>query len=69
MHRMADAYLFSRTLTNRYKCSAVAEMGERLAKIDRGRELGVFPFWGKELGPYVTQCGQGRDLPSYQVAS
>jgi len=43
-------------------------MGDRLAKIDMGRKLGVCPFWG-ELGPNRTQCGLGRDLPSYQVAS
>jgi len=27
------------------------------------------PFWGRELGPHLTQCGLGRDLPAYQVAS
>jgi len=30
------------------KCSAVAEMGDRLATTDMGRKLGggLFPFWG-----------------------
>ena len=52
------------------KCSAVAEMGDRLAAIDIGRKLGAVPLLG-ELGPQVTQCGLGRGLPvpSYQVAS
>jgi len=30
-----------------YKCSAVAEMGDRLATIDMGRKLGAaVPLWG-----------------------
>jgi len=45
------------------------EMGDRLATIDMGRELGAVPLLGGELGPHVTQCGLGRGLPSYQVAS
>jgi len=52
-----------------YKCSAVAEIGDRLATIDMGRKFGdVLPLflWG---GPHVTQCGLGWGLPSYQVAS
>ena len=50
------------------KCSAVTEMGDRLAAIDIGRKLGVCPFvWG--AGTYVTQCGLSRGLPSYLVAS
>jgi len=47
-------------------------MGDRLATIDMGRQLGggLCPFLGgAELGPHVTQCGQGRGLPLYQVAS
>jgi len=29
-----------------------------------GRKLGglYVPLWGGELGPHLTQCGQGRDL-------
>jgi len=50
------------------KCSAVAEMGDRLATIDMGRKLGV-PLWGGELGPHLTQFGLGRGLPPYQMAS
>jgi len=53
------------------KSSAVAEMGDRLATIDIGRKVGgllcIFP-WGK-LGPHLTQCGLGRGLPPYQLAS
>ena len=43
------------------KCSAVAEMGHRLATIDMGhnRHWGLCPFWGK-LGPHVTHCGLGE---------
>jgi len=33
----------------------------RLATIDTGRKLGVLlPFWGRELGPHLTQCRLGR---------
>ena len=28
----------------------------------------LYPFWG-ELGPHLIQCGLGRGLPPYQVAS
>ena len=52
-----------------YKCSAVAEMGNRLATIDMDRKLGAVHLLGGKLGPHVTQCGLGRGLPSYQVAS
>jgi len=54
------------------KCLAVVEMGNRLATIDMGRKLGAVPLLflgGGELGPYLTQCGLGHSLPSYQVAS
>jgi len=51
------------------KCSAVVEMGDRLATIDMDQNWGLYPFWEGELGPHVTQCGLGRGLPSYQVAS
>jgi len=30
------------------KCSAAAEMGDRLATIDMGRKLGAVPFLGRE---------------------
>jgi len=29
----------------------------------------VPPFWGRELGPHLTECRLGRGLPPYQVAS
>jgi len=52
------------------KCSAVAEMGDRLATINIGRKEGrlLCPFSG-ELGPHLIQCRLGRDLPPYQVPS
>jgi len=27
-----------------------------------GRKLGVVPLSGREVGPHLTQCGQGRGL-------
>ena len=51
------------------KSSAVAEMGDRLTTIDEGRKVGAVPHWGEGLGPHLTQCGLGRGLPPYQVAS
>jgi len=51
------------------KCSAVAEMGNRLATIDMGQKLGgCVPFGEGELGPHLAQCGLGRGLLPYQVA-
>ena len=41
------------------KCSAVAEMGDRLATIDKCRRgRAAVPLSG-ELGLHLTQCGQG----------
>jgi len=52
------------------KSSAVVEMGDRLATIDMGQKVGVCaPFLGGATGPHLTQCGLGRGLPLYQVAS
>jgi len=31
--------------------------------------VGMCPFGGGELGPHLTQCGQGRVLPACQVSS
>jgi len=47
----------------------VAEMGDRLATIDMGRNVGscCAPFRG-ELGPHLTQCRLGGGLPPYQMA-
>ena len=54
------------------KTLAVAEMGDRgHNRIDMGRKEGggcCAPFAG-ELGPHLTQCGLGRGLLPYQVAS
>jgi len=49
-------------------CSAVAEMGDRLAIIDMGKKLGAVPILG-ELDPHVTQSGLGQSLPLYRVAA
>jgi len=56
------------------KCSAVAEMGDRLATTNMGQKLrgaAMPPFGGSEvqLGPHVSQCGLGRGLPLHHVAS
>jgi len=47
-------------------------MGDRLATIDMGREVGggqLCPFPRRELGPRPTKCGLGRVIPTYQVSS
>jgi len=49
------------------KCSAVAEMGDRLATIDKGPKLGAVPLLGERC-PHVTQCGLGQGLPSYPTS-
>jgi len=56
-------------LTMLQNCSAVAEMGDRLATIYTGRKFGDCASYGGKLDPRVTQCGLSRGLPSYQVAS
>jgi len=53
------------------KSSAVAEMGDRLAKIDGPERRGCCPpfrVW-EELGPRLTQCRLGRGLQPHQVVS
>jgi len=53
-----------------YKSSAAVEMGDRSATIDMGRKVGAdVPLSVGELGPHLTQCGLGRGLAPYQVAS
>ena len=58
---------------NLYKSLAVAEMGDRLATIGMGRKWGGTAVEGggagSPLGHHLTQCGLGRGLPLYQVAS
>jgi len=59
----ADAYLHAKFHL---------DPSSRLATTDMGRKLrgGLCPFFGKvELGPHLTQCGLGRGLPAYQLAS
>jgi len=55
----------------KYKSSAVAEMGERLATIEMGQKVraAVYPFWGTAGSPSNTMWPMGRGLPPYQVAS
>jgi len=31
--------------------------------------VGDVPLWGGELGPHLTQCAKGQDLPACQVSS
>ena len=52
---------------NRNKCSAVAEMGDRLATIGMGRKLGDCAPFGTAVSPCNTML-PGRGPPSYQVA-
>jgi len=41
-----------------------------MAAADMGGKLGgAVPLWGGELGPHLTQCGEGRGLPACQVSS
>jgi len=48
------------------KCSAVAEMGDRLATIDMGRKLGAMHPLGAE-SPCDTMWPGPRSIPSYQM--
>jgi len=44
------------------------DASSRLATIKMGRKLGALPpFWGGELGPHLTQCGQDQGPPPCQV--
>ena len=41
-----------------------------LATTNVGQKLGApLPFGGGELGPHLTQCGQGRGLPACRLAT
>ena len=58
--------------TDLNKSSAVAEMSDRLATIDMGRNVegAVEPLSVVGvLGPHLTQCRLGQSLPPCQVAS
>jgi len=45
-------------------------MGDRLATIGMGLKWGGAAVGaGSPLGPHLTQCGLGRGIPLYQVAS
>jgi len=61
----------SYTLDTCNKSSALAEMGDRLTTTDMGRKVGEAAVGsaGSPLGHHLTQCGLGRGLPLYQVAS
>jgi len=52
-----------------YKSSAVAEMGDRGHKRHGPKRGGCCARFARELGPRLTQCGLGRGLLPYQVAS
>ena len=46
-----------------YKCSAVGQMGDRLATINMSRKVvAVVPLSWRGAGPHLTQWGQGRGL-------
>jgi len=57
---MARAEAYLRTKWHLNPCS-------RFATTDMGGKLGTVPLWVGELGPRLTQCGQG--LPPCQVSS
>jgi len=74
LHIICHFCLFCRLLkipkNLEYKSSALAEMGDRLATIGMGRKWeGAAVGAGPPLGLHLTQCGMGRGLPLYQVAS
>jgi len=53
-----------------YNAKCYLDPSSRLAAVDMGRRLGgCAPLEEGELGPHLTQCGQGRDLPACQVSS
>ena len=57
----------SESFRNSYKCSAVAEMGDRFATIDMGRKLGGcthFFFWGGSWVP-IEQCRLLGPMPNF----
>ena len=58
---LAEAYLYAKWYL---------DPSSRLATVGMGRKLGaVPPFRGRGAGSHLAQCGLGRDLPPYQVAS
>ena len=61
----------TRKRTKRNNSSAVGEMSDRLATIDKARKVcmveAAVPLSVGELGPCLTQCRLGRGLPPYQV--
>jgi len=52
------------------KSSPVGEMGNSLVTTDMGQKVrAAMPLSTEELGPQITQCRLGRDLPPYHVVS
>jgi len=51
------------------KCSAAAEMGDRLPQQTRAENGGGLCPFTAELGFQLMQCGLGRGLSPYQLAS
>ena len=53
-----------------YLCTKLhLDPSSRLATADMAKNWGLCPFGGWELGPHLTQFGEGRGLPPYQVLS
>ena len=69
-HNMQFTYTCLAAYIKENKSSAVAEMGDRGHNRHAPKRGGCCaPFAGEELGPCLTQCGLGRGLLPYQVAS
>jgi len=57
----AEAYLHIKWHLNPSSRSVATDMGRKLE--------GLCPFGRGELGPHLTQCGQGRGIPACQISS
>jgi len=67
---LRDPSLSEDTFRRLYKSSAVAEMGDRGQNRHKPKRGGLLcPFRGREPGPRLTQCGLGRGILPYQVAT
>jgi len=51
------------------KCSAVAEMGDRLATTDMGRKLGAEPLWQRGRWVSILHNVARAEAYPYEVAS
>ena len=71
---MLDCTNDAASMSSTHNSSAVAEMGDGRGHNRHGPKSGeglylLCPFGEGELGPRLTQCGLGRGLLPYQVAS